>query len=105
MKKLFLILTILGLSTLCANAGEFTVEDSHSRDYLENTGYSSSTIEIIERSHARALGEEYTGYVDRTLSRNQGGWFGKFLRYLDPSLDSDTFMNYDIEFYSHFNDL
>ncbi len=105
MKKLFLILTLLGLSAVCANAGEFTVEDSHSRPYLENNGYSDSAIEIVERSRARALGEEYNGYIDRSLFINRGGWFGKFLRYLDPALDNESFMNYDIKYYSHFNDL
>ncbi len=105
MKKILLTLTILGLSTLCANAGEFTVADSVSQEYLENNGYSSSAVEIVGRSRARAKGEEYNGYVDRSLFRNRGGWFGGFLRYTDPSLDNDSFMNHNIKYYPTTDDL
>ncbi len=105
MKKILLTITILGLSTLCANAKEFTVADTVSQDYLINNGYSSSAVEIVGRSKARAMGEEYNGYVDRSLFRNRAGWFGKFLRYTDPSLDDDSFMNHDIKYYPSIYDL
>ena len=104
MKKVLLLLAMLSLSTFVANAGEFTVEDSRSEEYLKNNGYSNSAIELVERSRARAIGEEYDKDVD--LLHNGGdGWFGTFLRYIDPSLDRNTFMNYDIRYYSNFEDM
>lgn len=105
MKKLLLFFAILGFAASNANAGEFTVADTHSREYLEYNGYSSSAIELVERSHARAKGEAFNGYIEGSLYRNQGGWFGKFLRYLDPAADTDTFMNHDINYHSRFDDL
>ena len=106
MKKILLTLTILSMTALSVNADEFTVEDTHSRKYLENNGYSDSAVEIVERSRARAMGEEYTGYTDRSLFRNRAGGFGKFIRYIDPALDTDTFMNHDIYYYPKaFDDL
>ena len=104
MKKKLLVLAMLGFSTLAVNAGEFTVDDSCSREYLKNNGYSDSAIEIVERSRARAMGEAYNE-EHTSLFKDRGGWFGNFLRYLDPALDRNTFMNYDIEYYSRFDDM
>ncbi len=106
MKKILLTLTFLSLTAVSVNAGEFTVEDTHSRSYLENNGYSDSAIELVERSRARAMGEEYIKPVEHPVYESKGvKWFRKFWMYTDPALDRDTFMNHSINYTSTPDDL
>ena len=89
MKKFLLVLTLLGLTTLSVQAEQLTVEHSRSREYLENAGYSSATVDLVERSRARAMGEEYE-------SEKPVRGFRKFWAlFIDPGMDDEHFMNHD----------
>ena len=97
MKKTLLLLTILGLTFSNAYAEELTVERTLEKDYLQNSGYSETAVDLVHRSQARASGEEYINSDENSLYQKQPVKFmRRFWMYLDPSLDDDSFMNHDI---------
>lgn len=106
MKKVLLIMTLLGLTAACTNADPLTIEEWNSRPYLENSGYSASTVDLIERSRARARGEEYVQAVEHPIYENKPvKWVRKFWMYVDPGLDNGSFMGHDNHSSTNINDL
>ena len=104
-KKIFTI----GLVTLIALPvfAELTVNDTVSRDYLINHGYSKANVNTIRKQIATVNGEplaeplEYK-YYGNPVSRI----VRKVFMYLDPSLDDHTFSNdYDIKTSPSYTDL
>lgn len=97
MKKTFLFLILLGLSFSYVFAEELTIERSGSKEYLHNAGYSAITADMVQRSRAKANGEEYVKDDENPLYAEQPvKFFRRFWMYLDPSLDDDSFMNHDL---------
>ena len=106
MKKSFIILSLISLITLPAFA-ELTVEDSISRDYLKNHGYSDATINITHKSRAQANGEPLAAHEEKDYyNQPVVKYVRRFFMYLDPSLDEHKFMNdHNINTTSRYDDL
>ena len=93
MKKVLLILSLIGLVTLPACA-ELTVSDTSADEYLRNHGYSQSTINIVNKTKAQVNGEPLTEPVEQEYYNQPFvKWFRKLVMYIDPSHDDHSFMN------------
>ncbi|MDR1168297.1 MAG: hypothetical protein LBK53_05330 [Heliobacteriaceae bacterium] len=104
MKNKLLILMLL--ITAPALAGEFTVDDAASREYLINHGHSQVIYNAIERTKAQVNGTPY----DETAGAEYPDsgpvkWVRSFFMYFDPALDSEAFMKHDIKFAPQIDDL
>ena len=77
------------------------------KDYLKNNGYSTSIINTINKTKARANGEALTEPVeDERYNQPVIKYVRKIFMYLDPALDNHSFMNdHDIKTSPSFQDL
>jgi len=98
--KLFLIALIATFATLPSFASDvLTPEHSTSETYLKNYGHSETMIEMIQKTKAKANGEEYVTKQEQHTAEHLVlvSWVKKVFMYLDPALDNGTFMNHDIK--------
>jgi hypothetical protein len=84
------------LTASSAAAMDLTPETATSYGYLINRGHSKTMVDIVEKKKLQINGE---------TTDEQHRPFKKFHAYLDPSLDGNTFMNYDIDMSSGYDDL
>ncbi len=106
MKKTLLILGLTVLFALPSYA-ELTVQDSISRDFLKNRGYSTSLINTTLKSVAQANGEPLTEPVEKEYyNQPVVKAVRKFFMYIDPAYDDHSYMNdHDIHTSPSYEDL
>ncbi len=116
MKNKILILGIFALAAAPAFA-EATVGQVSSPSYMLQTGYSSTVAEMVGRYQAQTKGVPYTGpaaggYYYQPLDWTDNEYANKAIQYvrnafiyLDPGLDTGSFMNHDIKFTPQYDDL
>ena len=107
MKNKILILTLIGtISTLMPVNAELTTSDTHSREYLENHGYSEAFIRAAEKSSARVNSTEYKEPEQKKLyEKTPIKQIRYFFMNVDPSYDDDSFMKHDIHTSPNWRDL
>lgn len=104
MKKRFLITSLLLMLAIPAFA-ELTVEDTISRDYLKNHGYSNAFVNTTHKLVAEHNGEAYTEPVENEMYNQPSIKFiRRLFMYLDPSLDDYSF-NHNINTTPRYDDL
>ncbi|MBQ2610958.1 hypothetical protein IJF81_01045 [bacterium] len=106
--KLLLILSMAVVLTLGLQANaELTTADTSSGDYLINTGYSAVTGEMVERCKGYANGVPYVTEAEQNLLEKTPWerFLIKLHSYIDPGMDSDTFLNHDVRISPSVNDL
>ena len=106
MERRFLILSLLLLLAMPSFA-ELTVDDTVSKDYLMNHGYSTASVNAIKKSVAEVNGEALQEPVERKYYKNPCVKFvRRIFMYVDPSLDDHSFMNdHEIKFTPRYDDL
>ncbi len=84
-----------------------TIEQMTTDEYMQNSGYSSTMIDMANYSKATANGEKYVSNREKQL--NSYGpvtrFFHRIFSYLDPAQDEGDFMNHDVKMYPQINDL
>jgi hypothetical protein len=105
MKNRFLVLGLASLAIIPAVAGELSVDDVSSREYLMNHGYSRPIADAVERSKLQVSGVYYTAPVRPEHPNKAVRWMNKFCRFMDPAVDTETFMNHDTSMTPGFDDL
>jgi hypothetical protein len=110
---------ILALTSLIAAPGFASIAGNEviSSKYLSESGYSLSTVDAVERSMAQTKGTHYVepaglGYLYEPLDWTGNDradkailWVKNFFMYIDPALDTNTFMNHSIKFSPSYDDL
>ncbi len=105
MKKRFLITSLLLMLAIPAFA-ELTVEDTISRDYLKNHGYSNAFVNTTHKLVAEHNGEAYTEPVENEMYNQPSIKFiRRLFMYLDPSLDDYSIDNHNINTTPRYDDL
>lgn len=102
-------LFILGLACalILPASSKVTVEETTTDEYMQNSGYSSTMVDMANYAKATANGEKYISNREKKL--NSYGpvtrFFHKVFSYLDPAQDEGDFMNHDIKMYPQTDDL
>jgi len=105
MKNKFLIVGILGLiASQNFVFAELTVDQASSGDYLLNRGYSPVFGQMVDKTKVNIQGVEYVSPEQKEYS-GFVKWVRNVFIYLDPALESDTFMNHDINATPKIDDL
>jgi len=104
--KILLFASVLMLIPLNANSA-VTVDQSTSRDYVMNQGFSEETYETITVEKNRGVGKEY--YTarekrDRELPKIVR-FFRKFYSYTDPGAEDFSFYHHNLETTPSYTDL
>lgn len=98
MKKFFIALTFIGLTS--ASALAWTTNDQFtSEEYMRNYGNSQEAANLVKQQKAKSNGmkAEYKPY--------KVNWWRKYvLDYIDPARDRNDFNNHDIKPVSSFTD-
>ena len=104
--KLLLILGLVAFAMYPANA-ELTIEDTVSPEYLLNHGHAPATVDIVNMHRTSANGEVSDLPIDHRYDNKPLVyiWVDKFFRYVDPALDTGTFMREKTIFSPSVNDL
>ena len=107
MNTKFLSSLLLCTILLSAPAVALTVEEASSPEFLRNSGYSNSMIDMTEYSKASANGESYINHeeVDHMYDSKFKTWVRKFFKYIDPAVDDGKFLDHDIKLSPSVNDL
>ena len=96
--KLLLVVLCIMVCSISANAA-ITVDQSTSREYVVNSGYSETTSDAVTVVKNRSQGLEYYTPAEQRY-RNSNGIF-KFFRnlfnYTDPAADDYSFFHHDVE--------
>lgn len=106
MKKEFFTVCLLMAFAVPVFA-ELTVEDTVDKEFMKNSGYSTATINAVQKLQAQHNGEALEEPVEHECYKNPAI---KFIRrvfmYADPSLDDHTFVNdHEIHTSPRFDDL
>ncbi len=89
--KLLLVALLTVTLNLQSNAA-VTIDQTLSRDYVINNGYSSQIYESMKVVRSRALGEEYY-----TPGEKRAGFWKRLHGYIDPAMDDYSFYHHDIK--------
>lgn len=104
--KLVLIAALFAAFQLQSMAA-VSVDQTTSKEYLINSGFSESLSESVSVGHARAVGEEY--YTDgEKRYMNDNGWvrfWKKTYAYFDPAAEDYSFYHHGIKVTPHVDDL
>ncbi len=95
--KLLLIALLFAGLQLGSNAA-VTVDQTTSKEYLLNSGYSDALSESINVGHAKAVGEQYYTPAEQKY-RNSSAWSRFWKRtysYIDPAADDYSFFHHDL---------
>lgn len=105
MKKLLLLMIIAIAAQTTCNAA-ISVDQTTNPTVLKNSGYSTTTTEMVNISKARANGQEY--YTDDELAYKNQNWFVKFWRklyvYTDPAAEDYSLYHHDTKTTPHYTD-
>ncbi len=106
MKKRFFIIGLLAIFALPAFA-ELTVDDTISKDYLKNHGYSDAIVRATHKSVAQISGEPTVEVAEKeSYNRPVIKHLRKFFMYIDPALDNGSFWNnHNINTTTRYDDL
>jgi hypothetical protein len=104
MKNKFLILTAALTIAISAMAVDLTTDNMTSKEYLRSRGYSSTMADAVYTNKMQINGE----YQQRSRY-DEHPKFDKFIRnfynYIDPSQESDSFLNHDVKMTPQYDDL
>ena len=105
-RQILLIASFMMLVPLSANSA-VTVDQSTSKDYVVNQGYSEETYETITVEKNRGVGKEY--YTarekrDRELPKVVR-FFRKFYSYTDPGAEDFSFYHHNFSTTPSYTDL
>lgn len=106
MNKKILITGLLLTFAIPAFA-EVTVEDTVNPNFLRNSGYSDALVKVTQKQVAIDNAEEYE-LAPVEYRKNSCGFYKGLKRvfiYLDPALDSNSFMNRNITTTPNFDDM
>lgn len=103
MKRKFLLSSLIAFLVTLPSVAGVTVTESTEAKYLNNYGYSHATIEMVQRSKAKANGEVYVSASQEQTEKPS--WIKRVFIYLDPALDNGSFLNHDTKTIPGFHDL
>ena len=107
MKRRIIFAAISILMTQLVSSAAITVEQTMSKEYLMNNGYSKQIYNTANVGRARALGKEFYTSEELELKNKTTGWkiLRKIQAYIDPAIDDYSFYHHDISPEPNVNDL
>ena len=86
---------------------EITPEQVIDGNYMYNSGYSETMVDMVNFSKATTKNEKYVSNRDKDLNKHGPvvRFFHRVFSYLDPAQDEGTFLDHDIKMYPTPDDL
>jgi len=107
MKKILLLVVLLAVCSQVESLGAVTVDQTMSKDYIINSGYSTQIYNTMQVSSARATGKEYYSEDEIKLKKSPKTvkFFRKLYSYFDPAADDYSFYHHDSKVVPSYTDL
>lgn len=104
--KLWLLIAVIVFNA-CSGYAAVSVDQTLTKEYLMNNGYSSQIYNTVNVGRARALGDTF--YSEEEKAHENLPPVKKILRkiqaYFDPAIDDYSFYHHDITTEPTYNDL
>ena len=107
MKTKLLLIAVLFAGLQLHSGAAVTVEETTSKNFLINSGYSETLSDSVGLGKAWATGQEYYTDAEKRYKNSNGfvRFWKKTYAYLDPAAEDFSFYHHNIHSTPHIDDL